>query len=866
MRFDKRSTRYLFAALCLSCTNTPDEVPPDNLMEMPPEAPCAAAGISEKSRFPNGSPDGHADPLGAKAASQARASRISNAAWIRQPDNARQQIRLGDFLLINDKIAVYIEAPGVSDGYQSLGGDILAIEPVLNDGKPSGTSQYGETLLVFSRQSVGPETVSVLNDGSDGKDAVVRVNGRLRDVPYLESFAPLLGPSLDFPAAIDYVLSPGAERVKLRFSFMNPRKDDVDLSRSQYIGFFHDSRGQLFTPSQGFDNPQGSVEWIGWDTAGPASFAFRRLKGQFDYMLTQSGFSLFRSNGVVLPGCQKTTVDYAEFIVGGPGIDGLRAAIRRSDGGDSWRTVQGRVVTSDGTPVAGAMLHVLSASDQFLTRTVTDARGEYSVRAPKAAVKLQATREGYAPTPKQDLSATATSAELSLVKPGTIVVRTIDADSKQPLPVRIQIIPKTTVPFVPSSYGVEPEVNGRLYQEFAMAGEASFKVPPGEHRVVVSRGYEWELYDQPVMVTAGTEQNVNVSLAHSVDSTGVMCADFHIHSYYSADSNDVPEQKVKSAIADGLELPVSSEHEWILDFQPIIQKLGLTKWAFGVPSEEFTTFVWGHFGVVPIRPRPSEVNNGAVYWVGKKPPEVFANIAALPEQPVLIINHPRSASFGGGYFTAAEFNRATVTGDPELWSEQFGALEVFNNTDFESERNGMVKDWFAFLNAGKKRWAVGSSDSHSLRSEPVGYPRTCLYFGHDDPTKLSPELLRDSLRAGTGVVTGGLYMTVLGPGNELPGGTVTSAGDPTFRIVVQAPSWLMAKRLEVFVNGETERTIELQETRVGMARRYETTVTLKRPMGRPQNWVVFYANSDGRDLSPVHPRRKPFAVSNPIFF
>ena len=30
--------------------------------------------------------------------------------------------------------------------------------------------------------------------------------------------------------------------------------------------------------------------------------------------------------------------------------------------------------------------------------------------------------------------------------------------------------------------------------------------------------------------------------------------------------------------------------------------------------------------------------------------------------------------------------------------------------------------------------------------------------------------------------------------------------------------------------------------------------------------VVFYAKGDGTDLSPLHPGRKAFAVSNPIFF
>ena len=82
---------------------------------------------------------------------------------------------------------------------------------------------------------------------------------------------------------------------------------------------------------------------------------------------------------------------------------------------------------------------------------------------------------------------------------------------------------------------------------------------------------------------------LHVSQSHLPDSqverhACVFCDDFHIHTYHSADSSDDVEYKVKGAIADGLEIPVSSEHEYIIDFQPFIQKLGLTRWAFGVPS------------------------------------------------------------------------------------------------------------------------------------------------------------------------------------------------------------------------------------------------------------------------------------------
>src|SRR5690606_34545259 len=96
-------------------------------------------------------------------------------------------------------------------------------------------------------------------------------------------------------------------------------------------------------------------------------------------------------------------------------------------------------------------------------------------------------------------------------------------------------------------------------------------VPAGEHRVVVSRGYEYEILDQTVTVTAGQTVDVTATLEQSVDTTGVMCADFHIHSAMSADSNDAVITKVKSAIADGLDIPVSSEHEWVIDFQPVIE-------------------------------------------------------------------------------------------------------------------------------------------------------------------------------------------------------------------------------------------------------------------------------------------------------
>ena len=261
---------------------------------------------------------------------------------------------------------------------------------------------------------------------------------------------------------------------------------------------------------------------------------------------------------------------------------------------------------------------------------------------------------------------------------------------------------------------------------------------------------------------------------------------------------------MRCAIADGLEIPISSEHEWVIDFAPLISKMGMEKWAFGMPSSELTTFTWGHFGIVPLVPKPEQLNNGAVDWIGKKPSVVFKQVQELPEDPVLVVNHP-SEGFAG-YFAKVYLDDQGEPSNLDLWSENFDAIEVFNDSDFEANRKKSVRDWFKLLNAGDTFWAVGSSDSHHVRTSPVGDPRTCLYFGHDDPKQLSQGTVRDVLAKGLATISSGLFMTVEGPGGETPGSTRSGSSKATFIVTVQAADWIDATELEVIVDGKTVKT------------------------------------------------------------
>lgn len=816
--------------------------------------------VSESFRFDHGNPIGHADPLGAAQAHQARAGKITKLGDIAQPADARHKIRLGDYALANDKIAVYIENAGAgerSDGYFAFGGEVLGVEPIGADGRPKGVSHYGETQLMFGLQVIAPDQVTVLNDGSDGNAAIIRASGQLKLAGALDAFLTFFPDQYNFPAAVDYILEPGASHVLMRYSVANTRNAAVTMTNKNNLGVFQSSWSQTFSEITGFGPLNGPRNLIAWEQ-GESSFMLRMRAGQVKPFLATNGLEAYTAPPIALTPCQKKTVDYMDLVVGGPGIDALLQAKRTDFAEPAWREIHGVVRENGGGPIAGAVVHANSGVKYF-TRTVTDADGKYTLHVPPGAVDLTATAKGWAVPPAKPTTDADTSVDLTLPRRATLRINAVDADTAEKLPVRVQIIPDQAIAKSPVAFGNKyEEPDDRLYREYAVDGQLEVPVPPGGYRVVVTRGYEYELSDTPVLAEEGKTSGVVAALKHSVDSTGVMCADFHIHSAYSVDSDDSVEKKVKAAIADGLEIPVSSEHEYIIDFQPIVQKLGKTKWSFGLSSEELTFFKYGHFGVFPLTPAPESTNNGAFDWTYQTPATVLPSVAALPERPMLIVNHPRGSM---GYFDLTGYSRETGKGKEGLWSDSFGAIEVFNDSDFESNRSGSVADWFGMLNTGKKMPATGSSDSHHLSTNPVGYPRTCLRFGHDDPSQLRPTDVRASLEAGAAVISGGISMTAEGPDGVLPGGDSTAG---KYKVVVSSPSWVTPNSLEAIVDGATVATIPLAPNANGQ-KRWVVEIDIRPGSSRAHHWVVFHAKGDG-DLAPLHPGRKPFAVSNPIYF
>ena len=890
---------------------------------------------------------------------EVRAGRLSENQLPEDP-NGLAVWEAGDFALVNEYVAFIVEDDEISDLYLPYSGSIIGVTQY-EDGALVDRADFNEFAIGLRRFLVAAETVSLINDGRDGNPAVVRAEGPLRAIPFLEDVlnSPegptlfgtiLLGtpPPSDetFQSTrveVDYELAPGAEHLDVYYTV------DTALTNVKPIYLMIQSkRMNPYVPGQGFGTGDLLEEYtfMAFADDDAASYAVEDVSGPMEAALKAG--AVFVSDPEVSGLLPLSRIEPIEFEAGkrehlmrmhagGPGIDGLLEAIARTKG-ESTRTITGTVRQADGTAGDGVRVHAetTDAEPIYLTRSTTDSEGAFSLTVPEGEeVQLRGYRRGDGISDPVVVDASGTTAEITMPPKGAIRVTATDADSSTPLPVRVQVIDDDAFQ-PPDNYG-EPIVprDDRLHVAFPTDGQIVLNVPPGEHRVVVSRGYEYDIVDTDVTVTAGAETPVDAQLTRVVDSMGVMCGDFHIHTHRSQDAADPVEFKVRAAAGDGVELPVRTDHEFVAAFEPMIAETGLGSWMYGLSSIELTTQSFGHFGVFPLEPDPTLPNGGAIPWntideSGAvkifEPLTVINDARARPGNPEVIMFHPRAkpGDYGGfgeiigeNYFMGfngpitntggVEYDPATDTVlrediDPDTWWDlEFKVVEVFNDSSFaenkqddgriypgddgdKSDEIGNVDDWFGLLNSEEREgvFAVGSSDSHQImEGRPVGYPRTCLLVGTDDPEVLrananTPQDIKGLITSGRAVINGGMYILATGDGKG-PGQRIEGAGPYSIDVEVQAPRWVgNVELIEMWVSSDSNvtRTEVATGTAINNSAVLRYSDSVEVPDGA--DWVVFHArgaydptienrNDQAQTLDPVHPGRLPFGVTNPIF-
>jgi hypothetical protein len=145
----------------------------------------------------------------------------------------------------------------------------------------------------------------------------------------------------------------------------------------------------------------------------------------------------------------------------------------------------------------------------------------------------------------------------------------------------------------------------------------------------------------------------------------------------------------------------------------------------------------------------------------------------------------------------------------------FDAQEVMNGTSVEQMLRYRV-GWFSFLNQGILRAGTANSDSHTLATDVLGYPRNLVFGGHT-LSNFDRERFDDSVRRGELVGTNGpvldLCFTDANQACARPSlRSLVPGENARFHIVLRAAPYVPIDELRFIVDGSVRKTIALPPT------------------------------------------------------
>jgi hypothetical protein len=401
---------------------------------------------------------------------------------------------------------------------------------------------------------------------------------------------------------------------------------------------------------------------------------------------------------------------------------------------------------------------------------------------------------------------------------------------------------------------------------FSTAGVGVVHVPFGTYDVYVSRGPEWELFVARRVRVNAKGAVVQAKLRHVVDSHGWISGDFHVHAAMSTDSHVPMIDRVYEFISDGVEVIVSTDHNVVSDYSPIIQELGVGRYLVSMCGDELTTGTWGHFGAFPLPQDLDRAGAGAILVHGRTAKDYFKDVRDHAPEAVIDVHHPR-IDREIGYFNLGQLDSKSDKAERKGFSFDFDAVEVLNGYQ-DPERKAVdriIDDWFSLLNHGHLVTATGNSDTHHLDHNLGGYPRNYVHVQEDAPQRLKPNELSRAIKSHQTFFTTGPFVRMhvgaatFGDVAAAPGGTARAD------LEVQAAPWVSVSTVTMYVNGaETKRwTVPPSTERVRLKASYDV------PPLKRDGWIVLRVDGD-KTLAPVVGDQlrfdvRPLALTNPVF-
>ena len=436
-----------------------------------------------------------------------------------------------------------------------------------------------------------------------------------------------------------------------------------------------------------------------------------------------------------------------------------------------------------------------------------------------------------------------------------IDVQVTDASSPGGLPSRITIVDEEgALALLSPSPG--QHLAARPGVVYTADGRARFGVLPGRYTVYGSRGFEYGIATQSVSAIDGKTQSVSLRIGREVGTPGWVSCDTHIHSFTYAKHGDASiEERMLTLAGEGIELPISTEHNSLIDFHQPAENLGLQSAFTPVLGCEVTTKS-AHFNAFPIQPGSKVADVSLEPW-----PKLMEAIRAMSRVQVIVLNHPRDTHNNFIPFASTNFNAAT--GENRRGFEfGFNAVELINSGALRTYWMQVYQDWFALLNHGYRMTGVAASDSHDVSRFIVGQGRTYIRSTTDDPAAINVTNTCDNLLRGHALVSLGLLTQMSIEDRFGVGDLATNLGESIhLTITVLGPTWTSPDRVELYGNG-----ILLREQILKPSSKAGEKARLKWTLPRPRHDCFLVAIASGPGvISPHWAIPRPYQPTSPLW-
>ena len=797
--------------------------------DLPEECPVWWSDLPQATDGPGVGTDGP-DPADPFEEGSARAGRVRDG----DGDFAGlyAACRTGDWVIENDVLRACIADERSMTAMLFDGGNLMDLE--LRNAPGNDELYYLVTASGLLNQAA--DRVELIDDGSGGGDAVVRVSGPDTLMMFIAATIGNLAPSINTNLVTEYRLSPGSTALEVVTWIEKADAQRTVVRMGDLVAGGDTTEGWL--PDHGFSIPPVSTTIPFFASVGESHSIGIAAEGLSIQPLTLPEIDIPFGN-----------------LTAGSGLlcPGDTAAFRR------WITVG-----------AGDTVSLRERLSDHLPPTE---RVEVTFESRGAAVQFEVrTEEGDA------VDVIRVNGTLTTTLPaGDYEAWSMNSPAEEPPPTAFSV-PGEPIVFEPPEVG-EVEIfvvadgdpvsaqltfSGPVTREaFATLGVGRVQLPPGTYDYWVWRGIEYSVETGTVDVEVGETARFDVELERELDTRGWVGGDLHQHGTPSPDSAVSLADRVRSNLAAGVEFIAPTDHDAVGDYRGAMRDLGLADELFLLQGEELSPGQ-GHINLFPRRydrqtPFAGGIPLGSRGEDGRELefPTSGEYVTMAREAGVRFVqlNHPRGTL---AHFSSTGYDPVLGpdANDDENWFDDFDAVEVYNTPGTFCVG---LQDWFSLLNHGRRVTGTGTSDTHDF-DLIAGWPRTYVAVGHESPQRLNAETLLSGLRNLEASVSGGIFIEL--GGGLSPGQSVAARpdGSVTVRVRIAAPSWVAVDELNVFVNGVLERTIPIDSPRGELLDRtdrldFEFEV---------DSHLVFVAHSDTL-LEVVAPGERPFGFTNPLF-